>query len=187
MIQIYTGDGKGKTTAAFGLAMRAAGHGFKVRVIQFLKGNTYSGELASADKLGVEVFQFGRTCPHAAVIKSGFMTCLECGQCLIGQKDINDLDVHKTRMAWDLARDTVNQKQHDLLILDEIINAVNIGLVPLAELIDFLHKLPVDIEVILTGRNAALELIETADLVTEMKKIKHPYSENCKARRGIEY
>ena len=187
MIQIYTGDGKGKTTAAFGLAMRAAGHGFKVRVIQFMKGSTYSGELTSAARLGVEVFQFGRTCPHAAVIKSGFMTCLECGECWVDQAEMNDLDIQKNQMAWDLARNTVSQKQHNLLILDEIINAVNIGLVPLAELIDLLHKLPDDIEVILTGRDAAPELVETADLVTEMRKIKHPYSENCKARRGIEY
>lgn len=187
MIQIYTGDGKGKTTAAFGLAMRAAGHGLKVRAIQFLKGSTYSGELASAASLGIEVFQFGRTCPHAAVIKTGFMTCLECGECWIGLKEINDLDIQKTQMAWDLARNTIAQSKHDLLILDEIILAVNIGLVPLAELIDCLQKLPADIEVILTGRNAAPELVETADLVTEMRKIKHPYSENCKARRGIEY
>lgn len=187
MIQIYTGDGKGKTTAAFGLAMRASGHGFKVRVIQFLKGSTYSGELSSAAKLGIEVFQFGRTCPHAAVIKSGFMTCLECGECWIGLKEITDLDIQKTQMAWDLARDTISQGQHDLLLLDEILNAVNKGLVPLSELMACLQTLPPDIEVVLTGRNAAPELIETADLVTEMRKIKHPYSENCKARRGIEY
>jgi cob(I)alamin adenosyltransferase len=187
LIQIYTGDGKGKTTAAFGLAMRAVGHGFKVRVIQFLKGSTYSGELASAAKLGIEVFQFGRTCPHAAVIKSGFMTCLECGECWIGLKEITALDIQKTKIAWDLARDTVIQGQHDLLILDEILNAVNKGLVPLAELIDWLQTLPPSIEVVLTGRRAAPELVEIADLVSEMKKIKHPYSEHCKARRGIEY
>jgi len=187
MIQIYTGDGKGKTTAAFGLAMRAAGHGFRVRVIQFLKGSTYSGELASALKLGLEVYQFGRTCPHAAVIKSGFMVCQECGQCLIGQDEISELDMQKTQMAWDFARETVKSGQFDLLVLDEIINAVNKNMVSLKELLTWLAELPADMEVILTGRNAALELIEIADLVSEMKKIKHPYSENCKARRGIEY
>ncbi|HBQ85125.1 MAG TPA: cob(I)yrinic acid a,c-diamide adenosyltransferase, partial [Syntrophomonas sp.] len=107
MIQVYTGDGKGKTTAAFGLAMRAAGHGYRVRIIQFLKGSTYSGELVAAEKLGIEVFQFGRTCPHAAVIKSGFMKCQKCGQCLVGFNDINDWDRQKVGMAWKLAQDTV--------------------------------------------------------------------------------
>ncbi len=187
MIQIYTGDGKGKTTAAFGLAMRAAGHGFKVRVIQFLKGSTYSGELASAAKLGIEVFQFGRTCPHAAVIKTGFMSCQECGQCWIGLNEISDLDRKKTQMAWDLACDTAVTGQYDLIILDEILNAVKKDLVSLNELLAWLHKLSPDIEVVLTGRSAPPELIEIADLVSEIRKIKHPYSENCKARRGIEY
>ncbi len=187
MIQIYTGDGKGKTTAAFGLAMRAAGHGFKVRVIQFLKGSTYSGELASAAKLDIEVYQFGRTCPHAAVIKSGFMNCQECGECWIGRKEISDLDHKKTQMAWDLARETVQVGQVDLLILDEMLNAVNKNIVPLNELLYWLADLPPAMEVVLTGRKAAPELIEIADLVSEIKKIKHPYSEKCKARRGIEY
>lgn len=187
MIQIYTGDGKGKTTAVFGLAMRAAGHGFKVRVIQFLKGNTYSGELASALKLGIEVYQFGRTCPHAAVIKSGFMNCQECGQCWIGLDEISELDIQKNQMAWDLARETIRVGQYDLLILDEILNAVKMNLVLLDELLAWLAELPPAIEVVLTGRNAAPELIEIADLVSEVRKVKHPYSENCKARRGIEY
>jgi len=187
LIQIYTGDGKGKTTAAFGLAMRAAGHGFKVRVIQFLKGSTYSGELASAAKLNIEVYQFGRTCPHAAVIKSGFMSCLECGECWIGRKEISDLDLKKTQMAWELACETVRDGQCDLLILDEILNAVNKNIVLLNELLIWLADIPPGIELVLTGRKAAPELIEIADLVSEIKKIKHPYSEKCKARRGIEY
>lgn len=187
MIQIYTGDGKGKTTAAFGLAMRAAGHGFKVRVIQFLKGSTYSGELTSAAKLDIEVYQFGRTCPHAAVIKTGFMSCQECGQCWIGQNEITDLDRHKTQMAWDLARDTAAAGQHDLLILDEILIAVKEDLVSQDELVAWLAGLPSHLEVVLTGRSASPELIAKADLVSEVKKIKHPYSDNCKARRGIEY
>ncbi|CFX97861.1 Adenosylcobalamin biosynthesis, ATP:cob(I)alamin adenosyltransferase CobA/CobO/ButR [Syntrophomonas zehnderi OL-4] len=187
MIQIYTGDGKGKTTAAFGLAMRAAGHGFKVRVIQFLKGSTYSGELAAADRLGIEVYQFGRTCPHAAVIKTGFMNCQRCGQCWVGLHEISDLDRHKTQMAWDLARDTVRAGQCDLLILDEILNAVKKDLVSLSDLSTWLSGIPPRPEVVLTGRNAPPELIEIADLVSEVKKIKHPYQADIKARRGIEY
>ncbi len=187
MIQIYTGDGKGKTTAALGLAMRATGHGFKARMIQFLKGSTYSGELTSADRLGIEVFQFGRTCTHAAVIKSGYMTCQKCGECLVRADNITELDRQKTRMAWELAQTTIARGQYDLLILDEIFLAVNFKLIPGDELMGLLRTAPSSLEIILTGRNADAEYIALADLVTEMKMIKHPYKQDCKARRGIEY
>jgi len=187
LIQIYTGDGKGKTTAALGLAIRSTGHGFKVRIIQFLKGSTYSGELDSAARLGIEVFQFGRTCAQSAVIKTGFMICQECVECWVGLENINELDIKKTQIAWDLAHETIAQGHHDLLILDEIFHAVNLKLVSLDELMRVLHQAPASIEIVMTGRQAAAELIEMADLVTEMKMIKHPYSLGCKARRGIEY
>jgi cob(I)alamin adenosyltransferase len=187
LIQIYTGDGKGKTTAALGLAMRSVGHGFKVRIIQFLKGSTYSGELDSAARLGIEVFQFGRTCTHAAVIKTGFMTCQECGECWVGTENINEMDIKKVQMAWDLARETAAGEQYNLLILDEIFHAVNLNLVPREELIEWLRKVPAPIEIVMTGREAPAELIEMADLVTEMKMIKHPYTQGFRARRGIEY
>lgn len=187
MIQVYTGDGKGKTTAAFGLAMRAAGHGYRVRIIQFLKGSTYSGELASAEKLGIEVFQFGRTCPHAAVIKSGFMQCQKCGQCLIGLNEINDWDRQKAEMAWKLARDTVMAGKHDMLVLDEIMEALNKKLIALNDLLAWLRLVPEKIEIILTGRNAPPELIAAAHLVSEVNKIKHTFDIGIAARRGIEY
>ncbi len=160
MIQVYTGDGKGKTTAAFGLAMRAAGHGYRVRIIQFLKGSTYSGELVAAEKLGIEVFQFGRTCPHAAVIKSGFMKCQKCGQCLVGFNDINDWDRQKVGMAWKLAQDTVIAGKHDILVLDEIMEALNIKLIALTDLLAWLRLVPKKMEIILTGRNAPPNLLK---------------------------
>ncbi len=187
MIQIYTGKGKGKTTAALGLAIRAGGHGYKVRVIQFLKGSTYSGEIRSLEQLGIEVFQFGRTCPHAAVIKTGFMQCQRCGQCWIKMKTINELDRLKIEMAWDLAQNTVLEGKTNLLILDEIINAVNKELIPLEAVIAWLEKLPPAVEVVLTGRNAPGALVEAADLVSEIKEIKHPYQKGVTSRRGIEY
>ncbi len=186
MLQIYTGDGKGKTTAVFGLAMRSAGHGYKVRIIQFMKGSTYSGELLSAAKLGIEVYQFGRTCPYAAMIKGGFMNCQRCGECWIGGQEITDIDRKIIDMAWIFTRDTVDAGQHDLVILDEILNALRRNLLTLDALILWLQGIPKDTEIVLTGRNAPLELIEMADLVSEVKKIKHPYPE-VKARRGIEY
>lgn len=187
MIQIYTGEGKGKTTAALGLAMRSAGHGFKVRIIQFLKGATYCGELISAARLGIEVFQFGRTCPQAAVIKTGFMNCQECGECFVELGKIKETDISMTQMAWNLARDTIREGKHELLILDEIFTAVNLKLISVQELGEWLKELPESVEVVLTGHDAARELLEIADLVTEMKQIKHPFAQGVKARRGIEY
>ncbi len=187
MIQVYIGDGKGKTTVAFGLAMRASGHGYKVRVIQFMKGNTYTGELYAAEKLGIEVLQFGRTCPHAAVIKSGFMVCQECGQCWINAQTITDLDRQKNNLGWQLAKDTIINNEHDLLILDEILSAVEEGLVVQNGLIQWLKQVPENIEIVLTGRSASLEVIAIADLVSEIKQVKHPYNRGFKSRRGIEY
>lgn len=186
MIQIYTGEGKGKSTAAIGLAIRAAGHGFKVRIIQFLKGSTYSGELLSLQKLGIEVYQFGRTCPHAAVIRTGFMDCQECDQCWIRMTEPTDLDVRKVQMAWQLARDTIGH-DYKLLVLDEILNAIKRDLFSLDELSAWLKDLPDEIEVVLTGRYAPESLLKQADLVTEMKKIRHPFDAGIKSRRGIEY
>lgn len=187
MIHIYTGNGKGKTSAAFGMAIRARGHGFNVRIIQFLKGSTYTGELTSAEKLGIEVFQFGRTCPHAAVIKSGFLKCQKCSQCWFIMDKIEPIDIEKIKMAWQLALDTVYVKKYQLLVLDEIINAINKGLIPLNEVLCFLEKLPEEINIILTGRNAPNELIEKADLVSNIEEIKHPANLGIEAKRGLEY
>jgi len=187
MIQIYTGDGKGKTTAAFGVAMRAVGHGFKVRVIQFMKGSTYSGELESASKLGIEVLQFGRTCSHAAVIKTGFMECHDCGECWIGLKEVTELDIQKIKMAWQLAQDTVVQGKYDILILDELLSIFRAGILDVNEVVCWLKQVPDEIEVVLTGRNAPSELIEIADLVSEIKEVKHYFNKGIVARRGIEY
>lgn len=186
MIQIYTGDGKGKTTAALGLALRCAGHGFKVRIIQFMKGSTYSGELLALAKLGVEIYQFGRTCPHAAVIKNGFMECQKCNQCWIGNKEINDLDRLKIKWAWQLTHDTLSQ-DYQLLILDEIMNAIKYQLISVQDVLAFTNELPQGMELVLTGRDAPRELIKRADLVSEIKNIKHPFEQGVDSRRGIEY
>lgn len=184
LIQIYTGEGKGKTTAALGLAVRAAGHGFRVRILQFLKGSTYSGELTALEKLGVEIYQFGRTCPHAAVIKSGLMECQKCDQCWISLKEISAIDRKKVELAWDMAR---NSTGYQLLILDEIINAINKGLVSLVDVLSWLDTIPDGMEVVLTGRNAPAELVNRAHLVSEVKKVKHPLDKGISSRRGIEY
>ncbi len=187
LLQIYYGDGKGKTTAALGLAMRAAGHGFTVRIIQFVKGNSYSGELLSATKLGIEVFQFGRACPHAESIKSGGMLCDDCGQCWVNPGDISELDQKMTTMGWKLARESLEEGQIDILILDEILHVLDLGLISKDKLLVWLRQVPARMEIILTGRDVPPELVAMADLVSEVRKIKHPFDMDIKARRGIEY
>ncbi len=159
-IQIYTGNGKGKSTAAFGLAMRSAGYGGKAVIIQFQKG-WHCGEHESAKKLGIKILR----CSEGR----GSSRCTS--PCLLMAE------------AFDILKDgTV-----DLLVLDEVMAAMRQGCVSLQEVLSLLEMRPLHTEIVLTGRNAPKELTEKADLVTEMKKIKHYYDEGILARRGIEY
>lgn len=159
-VQIYTGCGKGKSTAAFGLAMRAAGCGGRVFIIQFQKG-LRCGEHESAEKLGIELAQ----CPKGR----GFGPCASPCPLLAA------------------ARGILERGDADLLILDEIMAAMRYGCVTREEALSLLDARGEKTELVLTGRGAPAELIERADLVTEMKKIKHYYDDGLPARRGIEY
>jgi cob(I)alamin adenosyltransferase len=169
LIQVYTGDGKGKTTGALGLALRAAGQGFKVFIIQFLKGRQ-TGESRAAARLAPEVTlrYFGR--PG-----------------LVNLKAPAPEDLALVRQAWNLAREVLAAGEHDLVILDEINLTLTYGLVPLEEALEVLQHRPPWVEVILTGRQAPPELLALADLVTEMLPVKHYYQAGVKARRGIEW
>ena len=161
-ILVFTGDGKGKTTAAIGTAIRAIGHGKKVIMIQFLKKGEY-GEIKFKNK-NFEIYQFGR---KEFVIKP----------------EKEDYEIAKKAIKF--AEDVLNKKPF-LLILDEINVALNMGLIDINEVISLLEKRE-DCHVILTGRNAHEEIIKIADLVTEMKKIKHYYDAGIKAIEGLEY
>lgn len=190
LVQIYTGNGKGKTTAALGLALRAAGHGFRVLVIQFLKGSTFTGELYSSERLYplIRVKQFGRNCPHASLIKEGFMKCVGCGQCFVSKTGVTDLDRQKTRMAYEHVKVSMREDAADIIILDEVFHAVKQGLLSVDEVLDLIREKPDRVEIIMTGRDAPPAIIEAADLVTEMREVKHPMkTRNVSARRGIEY
>ena len=171
LVQIYTGDGKGKTTAALGQALRAAGHGFTVRFIQFLK-SVDSGELHSAEKLHpcFIIYRFENQ-------KKFFWT-------------LNDEEKEELKkeisLAMDFARKTIDKEECNILVLDEILGALQNKLVSLEEIKEFIERKPCHMELILTGRNAPEELIRLADLVTEMKKIKHPADRQISSREGIE-
>lgn len=169
MIQVYTGNGKGKTTAALGLALRAAGRQMKVCMIQFMKGGGPYGEHLSALKLA----------PYLKIIQTG----REGWVC----KDNPDPeDKRQAREALDVATEILAEGKFDLVILDEVIGAVSLGLLSVDDLLGVMKRKPVDVELVLTGRNADERIIAAADLVTEMREIKHYYKAGIPSRIGIE-
>jgi len=169
LTQVYTGDGKGKTSAAFGLALRAIGRGLKVYVVQFIKGGFDYGELYIVDDLpNLKLKAFGR---------GKFVT----------EVPPTEEDVKLAREAFNLAEKVVNSNEYDLVVLDEINVALNLKLVDVDEVIHLVRNKPEHVELILTGRYAPPEIIEVADLVTEMKEVKHPYTRGIPPRKGIEY
>ena len=169
LVQVYTGDGKGKTTAAIGLAVRAAGWGQRVLIIQFLKARE-TGELhgLACLKPGVEIVQAGTV---------DFVRTAEDRTGAIG--------LARTGMAR--AREGVMSGNYDLVILDEALVAACLGLIQVPELLDLIYGKPAATELVLTGRNAPQAIKEAADLVTCMTEVKHPYQRGIEARRGVEY
>jgi len=169
LIHVYTGDGKGKTTAALGLALRASGHGRRILVIQFMKGKIDYGELASSKKLGtVEIIQFGR--PDFVDLKNP------------SQED-RDL----AREAFAFACEVLHSGKYDMIILDEINVALAAHLIPVEEAIELLRAIPENIELVLTGRWAPEKILAEADYVTEMREIKHPFKRGIVGRKGVEW
>ncbi len=168
-IYIFTGDGKGKTTAALGQALRAHGQGWRVLIIQFIK-KKLSGEVAPLGKLGIEIFPMG----------VGFVGIGDDREPSAGHR-------RAAREALAFARGKAEESKLDLLILDEINVAVDLNLLGEEEVLQFLKEKPQGLTVILTGWRAPKSFIEIADLVTEMKEIKHPFTKGKKSRRGLEY
>ena len=169
LVQVYTGNGKGKTTAALGLALRAVGHGFKVFVIQFMKGNLIYGELESAKKLS----------PYLTIKQMGRQT-------FVSKTNPHPIDIKMAQEGFALAEKAIESGEYDIVILDEINVAIDYGLIALSDLLQLIDSKPASVEMILTGRNAKPEIIEKADLVTEMVERKHYYSQGISARKGIE-
>jgi len=166
-IQVYTGNGKGKTTAALGLSIRAAGHGLKTYMGQFMKGQHY-GELTAL-----------RDNPCITIEQYGDIKCIHRDQ--VTQKNIDQAEHGLIK-----ARDAMLSGQYDIVILDEINVTIWFDLLTVKQVLDFLDKRPESVEIILTGRNAPQEFIEYADLVSEIKEVKHYYHQGILARDGIE-
>ncbi len=184
LVQVYTGNGKGKTTTALGLGLRATGHGLKVCVIQFLKGAHYLGELESARKLkNFKIFQFGAPCPWSRDMEKGIIRCGSCRYCFSIHKE----DYAKARIGMDFAREATTSGDFDLVILDEINVAMDKGVVPPEDVMELIKNKADNVELVLTGRAAPDQIIGAADLVTEMKEIKHPMRKGVEARVGIDF
>ena len=167
LVQVYTGEGKGKTTAALGLALRAVGQGMKVIVIQFIKGDSSCGEHLFARK-------------HQPFD----IVCLNKGDSFT-QTPAELRPVTEQTLAF--AEDTLQKGEYDVVILDEIFIALSKGLITTPQIVALMAKKPAKVELVLTGRGAPREVIERADLVTEMVAVKHPFDRGIRARKGIEY
>jgi cob(I)alamin adenosyltransferase len=172
LIVVYTGPGKGKTTAALGIALRAVGQGMKVLMVQFIKGSWHYGELDGAKMLGrdqFEILPMGR----------GFVK--------IGVEKPDPEDLRLVGEAWNYACSQMSTGRYDVLILDEINYAISYKMLDPDEVLKGLRRKPNPLHVILTGRNAHPAIIELADVVTEMREVKHPYTKGVLAQRGIDY
>lgn len=174
LVMVYTGEGKGKTTAAVGLAARAAGNRLRVFFLQFIKGQWRSGEREALRALAPYV--------ELAVTGRGFTL-----------EHLRDpripMQTHQEAAAagWALAKELLRRGEHDMLVLDELLGAISAGLVPLAEVLDAIRARPPHLHLVITGRGAPAELVEVADLVSEVVPIKHPFQQGIKAQRGIEF
>jgi cob(I)alamin adenosyltransferase len=169
LLMVFTGNGKGKTTAALGMALRAAGHGMRVLILQFIKGAWSYGELEALRRFEeIEI----------ATLGSGFTW----------KKENLEEDARLARSGWERAAAAIQGSRYELIILDELNYVLAYGLLPLESVLATIKNRPAGLHVVVTGRDAPDELVQAADLVTEMRQIKHPYHEQgVKAQRGIEF
>ena len=169
---VYTGKGKGKTTAALGLALRATGYEKKICMIQFIKGSWHYGEMDSSKKLEPEF--------EMIAVGKGFVGIID---------DKNPKEDHEkiAKEAIRISNEKIQSGKYDIVILDEINYAVNLNLISVNEVLEIIKSKPNDVDLILTGNYAKEEVIEIADLVTEMREIKHPFQKGIKAKEGIDF
>lgn len=173
-IQVYTGNGKGKTTASLGLAMRALGRGWKVLIVMFTKGGNDYGELIS----------FSQLCPglkdSVKIVQAGLDR-------IVYTNNIAEEDKKQIQKGWHTAKKAIKNNEYQLIVLDEANIALDLNLIDLNDMVETLKNKPDNLEIVLTGRNAKQEIIEIAHLVSEIQPIKHYWDKGIKARKGIEY
>jgi cob(I)alamin adenosyltransferase len=173
-IQVYTGNGKGKTTASLGLAMRALGRNWKVLIIMFTKGGDDYGELNSFRELSPQIAH------NLKIVQAGLDR-------IVYRENQNELDTIEIKKGWELAKNAIKNDEYQLIILDEANIAIDLGILDENEVVDVLKNKPEDMEIVLTGRNAHEKILEIAHLVSEIYPIKHYWDKGISARKGIEY
>ena len=169
LVFVYTGDGKGKTTAAMGQALRAIGHGLKILVIQFMKGKKY-GEVLAAEKY----------LPGITICQSGLDS-------FVMRNNPAPVDIELAQQGLNMAKQAVTSGEYQMVILDEINVAMDFGLIPVDDVADMIKSKAQAVDLILTGRYAPPEIVELADTVCEVREIKHHYAKGIKERAGIEF
>jgi len=170
LLIVHTGKGKGKSTAAFGMAFRSLGHGLPVAIVQFVKGAMDTGERMALERFG------------------DLVSINRLGEGFTWETQDRQRDIAAAKHAWETAKDLIRSGEYHLVVLDELNIVLRYDYLPLAEVLEFLtNEKPGDVHVVITGRNAPDALIEIADLVTEMELVKHPFRSGVKAQKGIEY
>ncbi len=173
-IQVYTGNGKGKTTASLGLAMRALGRSWKVLIVMFTKGGDDYGELNSFRNLSEEIAK------NLTIVQAGLDR-------IVYRNNKNEGDTKEIQKGWKLAKHAIQNDEYNLIILDEANVAIDLGLIDIEDMLNTLQNKPDDMEIVLTGRNAHPKIIEVAHLVSEIIPVKHYWDKGITARKGIEY
>lgn len=173
-IQVYTGNGKGKTTASLGLAMRALGRCWKVLIIMFTKGGDDYGELNSFRNLSPEISK------NLTIVQAGLDR-------IVYSDNKTESDKAEIKKGWELAKSAIQNDKYNLIILDEANIAIDLGFIELDDMLNVLKSKPDEMEIVLTGRNARPEIIDIAHLVSEIKPVKHYWDTGIAARKGIEY
>lgn len=170
LVHVYTGNGKGKTTAALGLALRAIGHGYKVFMLQFMKGSKNYGEIIAAEKY----------LPDFTIVQSGLET-------FVSKENPARVDIDLALDGLELAKKVLSENRYDMVILDEINVALDFKLIPLNEVVKLVKSKPHEMELVLTGRYVPKEILELGDVVSDVTLVNHPYYHGIEAREGIEY
>lgn len=173
-LQIYTGNGKGKTTASLGLAMRALGRKWKVLIVMFTKGGNDYGELTSFRELSPSIAD------NLKIVQAGLDRVIYKSNC-------NSDDEKEIKRGWEFAKSAIKNNEYQLIILDEANIAIDMGILDIDEVVEVLKNKPDEMEIVLTGRNAHPKIIEIAHLVSEIQPVKHYWDKGIKARKGIEY
>ncbi len=172
LVIVYTGNGKGKTTAALGMALRAVGYNHKICMIQFIKGSWPYGEMVSVKRLEPEL--------ELIIVGKGFVG-------IIDDKSAREDHIKIAQEAIQVSKEKIQSGNYNIVILDEINYAINLGLIDLNDVLNLIKSKPEKLNLVLTGNYAKNEIIDVADLVTEMKEIKHPFKSGIKAKKGIDF